>query len=763
MSSSPQSIQYDPRSIELKWQLEWERQAAFAVPRSVAGEDCFYVYSCTPFTTGRAHMGHVRSYTIADVCARRARMRGRRVLWAMGFDAFGLPNEIAAIRQSHDPSPWVRKCAAEMTTQFRRIGLSVDWSRSFVTSDPDYYRWTQWVFLRFLDLGLVYRAKGVQHWCEQCRTVLASMQVGTDGACWRCNGPTELISVAQWYLSFSKYRKELWDGLGTLEGWDETVLAFQRSLIGRIEGVEFSLDVPGCDATLNVFTPHPEAIDRATFIAVSPNDPAVEILVGMDRVASELTAQRVRAMRRSDRSADRIPVVDTGRRVSLPGLSQPLPIWITPAVDMKFGGGAALGIPSREPTDGALAAQLDWKPSVGSSGAFTGSLASASRYKLRDSCISRQRGWGAPVPIIHCDGCGLVPIPDDQLPVKLPADLRFSGAAAPLAAHPTFSKCVCPKCGTAATRDVDTLDVHFDSIWMLIPFCVPAGERESSMFAHPELRRWLPVGQVVCGADQAGWWVNDRLFFKALCDLGYFRWCAEREPVKKLLMHEMILADGRKMSKSAGNSVDPNLILEEYGADTLRLAVLKVNPRKAFNWNSAVASESHAFLRRVWSYSIELLDRCRAAEASEVSAQAGAVSLRRWIDAASKKIEAAYETDAYHLVLRELKTWLSKMQGFSATSTRGFRQGASCREQLLSGLRAFLEYLEPLAPHLCCELLSQLETSQAASRVRDQGLRTRDPTDCSQSGTTSFGYETAARGGTSSSRSTRQESTDSPT
>lgn len=695
---------YDHVLIERRSQELWRLNRRFATPSGPRERRGSYVYACTPFTTGKAHMGHVRSYTIADVCARRARSLGHDVLWAMGFDAFGLPNEMAAIERGIHPADWVRRSREEMTAQFDRLGLSVDWERCFVTSDPEYYRWTQWVFLQFLERGLVHRTEGIESWCDGCHTVLASLQVDEDGKCWRCGAQTRLACVDQWYLRLSPYARELEAGIETLGAWSEMAIGTQRELLTGIQGVELDAICPS-GSPLAVFCAHPRALSTAAFVAISPNLPNLEQLLGLDRSALNLEAQRRRGMAREERSTQRLPAIATGLEIDLPSLGRALPVVITTAVDLRFGSGATLGVPSCDPIDAALADQLGLCARE-EQGEATPAARPAVRHRLRDSSISRQRGWGAPVPVIHCESCGVVPVPDEDLPVRLPEDLHLTGEGSPLAQHPTFAGCRCSRCGREARRDTDTLDVHIDSIWMLIPFCVPTPARADRMFTHPDLARWLPVEQVVCGADQTGWWINDRFFFKVLADCGYLPHLEAREPVRRLLMHEMVLADGRKMSKSLGNAVDPDDVMASHGADALRLAVLRVKPEKAFSWTTEALDESRRFLAQLWGF-VKDLPRDPLGPSPEGAALLR--KLRRCRDVAVSKVTRAYERNAFHLVEKELKTFFKKIEQFGARRRASGAMTTEDREEIHECLLQLLELLEPLAPHICDALGEDLE------------------------------------------------------
>lgn len=681
---------YFAPEVEAKWREAWAREAAFEP--GPAGQEDTFVYACTPFTTGKAHMGHVRSYTLADVCARRARAEGRSVLWAMGFDAFGLPNEMAAIAHEIAPAGWVEACRRRMTEQFQRLGLSTDPTRTFVTSHPDYYRWTQWAFLRLLERNLVYRADGVENWCEGCGCVLAALQVGEDGSCWRCGGDVGLACIPQWYMRITPYAEELHAGLDALTGWDENAVAYQRALLGRVDGYELEISAPS-EEVLTVFAPSMAYVEKATFIALSPNHPRLDRLISRRGAAQDIEAQRRRSLGRAERSDAAVPATNSGLWARVPGRDEPLPIVVTPSVDLRYGGGAALGAPACDPADASIARQLGFSTPPPERPAPA--LRPAVRFRLRDSSISRQRTWGAPIPIVHCPDCGVVPVPDADLPVVLPEDLAPTGRGSALADHPDFKTCDCPRCGAAARRETDTLDVHVDSLWMLAPFCVPADARDTQMFTHPDLARWLPVSQVVCGADQAAWWVNDRFFFKVLRDIGLLPHLSDGEPVRRLLMHEMVLAGGRKMSKSLGNVVDPDEVIDRWGADTVRLSVLKVNPRKAFSWSDESLRENHAFLTALWDFVHEIIE---AGEPANLD-PAGQRRLGRWLETAARKTAEAYDHRAFHVVQRELKVFFQLIRRHG----RAYGAGA-CRPATAQ----LVGWLAPLAPHIAAELEARL-------------------------------------------------------
>ena len=494
---------YDPQTIEARRQAAWRERDAFRTPAVLDEQPHRYIKPSAPFTSGNIHIGHVRYYSIGDAYARFRRARGDAVLFAFGFDAFGLPAELGAIASGESPSDWVNRCAAHMTGQLERLGFSFDWERSFLSSDAIMYRWSQWLFLVLLDAGLVYRGTGNVDWCDTCQTTLATIQV-EDGLCWRCHNPVRLIQRPQWYLRISAYVEENDRRLAELENWDENSLASQRFVLGRVDGVE--VDLPAPDGTkLTVFTPHADALELARFVLVSPKHPGVEALAADLDVRERLEELRSGGLERSSRDAEAIPLIDTGHSLPSPAGGASLPVLISPVVDGRFGATAVLGIPEHDRTDAVIAERLtprtgeaapsrpaDAGPPDRTDGA---SPRPAVRYRADDFSISRQRSWGTPIPIVYCEACGAVPVPREQLPVLLPLDITPTGAGNPLAESPEFVQTTCPRCGAPARRETDTLDCHFDALWLWIPACVPAearGEALEDILALPDLRHWLP-------------------------------------------------------------------------------------------------------------------------------------------------------------------------------------------------------------------------------------------------------------------------------
>jgi leucyl-tRNA synthetase len=699
---------YDPRAIEERRQREWEERDAFRTPPVEEGRTGIYIKASAPFTSGNVHIGHVRSYAIGDAYARFQRARGEPVLFAFGFDAFGLPAELGAIANGESPSEWVARCAEHMTGQLKRLGFSFDWERTFMSSEEIMYRWSQWLFLTLLDADLLYRGSGSVDWCENCQTTLATIQV-ENGTCWRCHNPVRLIQRPQWYLRISAYLQENDRRLAELEKWDETSLASQRFVLGRTDGVELEARAPD-GRQLTVFTPHTEGLARARFVLMSPKHPEVELWAGDPAVHAQLEEMRLGGWERSSRSADSIALVNTGCALTLAGGTSPLPLLISPVVDERFGATAVLGIPEHDRTDEVIAERLSEVLPMGPGGEIAGARL-AVRYKADDFSISRQRSWGTPIPIVYCEGCGAVPVPIEQLPVALPLDLKPTGAGNPLAEREDFVNTPCPRCGAPGRRETDTLDCHFDALWLWIPACVPASERArpvEEILALADLRAWLPSERLVAGSDSGNFMFDQRITTKALRDIGPLAFLAGGEPFAGALMHEMVIRDGRKMSKHLGNVVDPDELVEAYGADTVHMAVLwAARPQKSLNWSDSAVQFCHRFLHNLWAYS-----HARFAQRVEDSGTldpAHTEHLRRrlekWCEIAVAKITAELAELEMHKAVRNAIRLLDRVKDFESRVLE--RSGALCREDheaLREALGLTARVLIPFAPHIGEEL-----------------------------------------------------------
>ncbi len=640
---APRVDRYDPRVVEPKWQARWAADRVFEVEEDPATPK-FYCLEMFPYPSGRIHMGHVRNYAIGDVIARYKRMRGFNVLHPMGWDAFGMPAENAAIQHKTHPADWTHRNIAYMKAQLQRMGLSYDWRREITTCAPDYYRWEQWLFTRMFERGLAYKRLGTVNWCPVDETVLANEQV-EDGRCWRCGTEVTTRELAQWFFRITAYAEELLACLDRLEGWPERVVTMQRNWIGRSVGAEIVFEVEGSSEPITVFTTRADTLGGATFMSLAPEHPRVaELARGTGReVEVAAFVNRVRRQEKLRRTAEdqEKEGVFTGACCINPLNGRRMPIWVANFVLMEYGTGAVMAVPTGDqrdfefartyglpmvlsvtppgqpPLDPAAMTQAYVDPGVlVNSGPFDGMESEAAKdaiaewlaargkgkktvtYKLRDWGISRQRYWGAPVPIIYCDEHGAVPVPDDQLPVVLPEDVAFTGAGdSPLARRAEFVHAPCPRCGRPGRRETDTMDTFVESSWYFARYCSPRYDR--GMFDRDKARYWLAVNQYIGGVEHAVLHLlYARFFTKVLRDFGLLD---VDEPFTNLLSQGMVIKDGAKMSKSRGNVVDPDALINEYGADTARLfSLFAAPPEKDLEWSDQGVQGCFRFLSRVW-------------------------------------------------------------------------------------------------------------------------------------------------------------------
>jgi leucyl-tRNA synthetase len=633
---------YDPRALEEKWQRRWEESRAFAAIVDRRARP-YYVLEMFPYPSGAIHMGHVRNYTIGDVIARQRRMAGFRVLHPIGWDAFGLPAENAAIKHGAHPARWTDENIVRMRRQLRRLGFSYDWDRELATSRPEYYRWEQLFFLRMLARDLAYKRRGIVNWCPRCETVLANEQV-VDGACWRCDGPVEERELEQWFFRITAYAEELLADLDRLDDWPERVVTMQRNWIGRSTGAEILFPLEGCPGEIRVFTTRPDTLFGATSVNLAPEHPLVGELVAGTPAADAVAAfaTRTRATARSERTTAKEGVA-TGAFCRHPLTGARLPIWVANFVLMEYGTGAVMAVPGHDQRDfefaraydlpvrmvvqpagerlnpAAMEAAWEGPGTLVASGSFDGlgseeakgriTAALAERglgearvtYRLRDWGVSRQRAWGSPIPVVYCDRDGMVPVPESELPVTLPDDLVFTGqGGSPLAAHASFVHARCPRCDGPARRETDTMDTFVQSSWYFARYCSPRSD--GMPFDPVEVDYWLGrrgVDQYIGGIEHAVLHLlYARFFTKVLRDLGLLRL---DEPFRRLLTQGMVIKDGAKMSKSKGNVVDPDPMVERYGADTVRLFCLFASPpERDLDWSDQGVEGMSRFLGRVW-------------------------------------------------------------------------------------------------------------------------------------------------------------------
>ena len=637
------SNEYNAAEIEPAVQSYWQESERFIAVDHHDGDN-FYCLSMFPYPSGRLHMGHVRNYTIGDVISRYQRMCGKNVLQPMGWDAFGLPAENAAIKNGVPPAKWTRENIDYMRVQLKRLGFAYDWSREIATCHPDYYRWEQWFFIRLYEKGLVYKKTASVNWCPNDMTVLANEQV-IDGCCWRCDTQVERREIPQWFLKITDYADELLESLDQLDEWPEKVRAMQRNWIGRSYGLNIKFDLnAAAGQSMTVYTTRPDTVMGVTYLAIAPEHPLV---VEAAKARPELQAfiDQCKRMQTSEAAMEQMEKegVDTGLTVTHPFSGESLPVYAANFVLMGYGSGAVMSVPAHDQRDWEFAkkyglavkqvitptndegvdldaAAYTDKGMLINSNEFDGfdfdqafnAIADAleskdygqrqTNYRLRDWGVSRQRYWGAPIPMVACDGCGDVPVPVDQLPVTLPEDVTLvEGSGSPLARMPEFYETDCPRCGKPAKRETDTFDTFMESSWYYARYT--CRDNDGAML-DARSDDWLPVDQYVGGIEHAILHLlYSRFYHKLLRDEGLVK---TDEPFKRLLTQGMVLKDGTKMSKSKGNTVDPQSLIERYGADTVRLfTMFAAPPEHSLEWNDDAVEGAHRFLRRLWKLLVE--------------------------------------------------------------------------------------------------------------------------------------------------------------
>ncbi len=637
---------YFPQEIEKKWQKIWDDSKAFKTP-DVSDKPKYYALSMFPYPSGKLHMGHVRNYTITDVIARFKKANGFNVLHPIGWDSFGLPAENAAMKHHVDPETWTDENIAYMKKQLKMLGLSYDWDREVATCKPEYYKWTQWLFLQLYKKGLVYKKEAAVNWCNECGTVLANEQV-IDGKCWRCDSTVEKKYLSQWFIKITDYADVLLEDLDKLTGWGDNVKTMQANWIGKSKGAIFKfpvVDAPnGETIEVPVYTTRPDTVFGITYLVVAPEYKDIEKLTTPEnQKAVEEYRANTRKMSEIERlSTERVKTgVPLGTHCKNPFNGEIFPLWTADYALVEYGTGAVMAVPTHDTRDFAFAkkyklpmkvviapenntnldvdAMTDAYTEAGvlvNSGEFNGIKNNKAKkaitqwavdkgfgefktqYRLRDWLISRQRYWGAPIPVVYCDKCGIQPVPEDKLPVLLPKDVDFSVVGkSPITTSKTFKDTVCPVCGGHAVRETDTMDTFVCSSWYYLRYSDARNDKEC--FNRDKVNHWLPVDQYVGGIEHAILHLlYSRFFTKALRDCGLLDF---DEPFKNLLTQGMVLKDGSKMSKSKGNTVDPDEIFENYGADTARLFILSDSPpARDFDWSDAGVEGCYKFLNRVW-------------------------------------------------------------------------------------------------------------------------------------------------------------------
>jgi leucyl-tRNA synthetase len=763
---------YKPQQLDKKWQQHWTSANAFEV-KADASRRKYYSLDMFAYPSGHAHMGHVRNYTIGDVMTRMKRLRGYNVLHPFGWDAFGLPAENAAIKTGTHPEKSTLDNIAHMKGQLQRLGISYAWGREIATCLPDYYKFNQWIFLKMFERGLAYRRRSTVNWCPSCQTVLANEQV-VDGACWRCSSPVELRELEQWFFRITAYGDELLKGLDELAGWPEKVVVMQRNWIGRSEGARLTFPLAGTQEGVEIFTTRIDTIYGATFVLLAPEHPLVDRFAAAsdDPAAFRARVAKFRALDRLARLTGEIEKegFDTGRKAVNPFTGQDVPIWIANFVLAEYGTGAIMAVPAHDqrdfefakkyglpitfvvqsgasvPTPAEMTEAVAEYGTLVNSGPYTGdeSPAVMSRmigdaakkgfgkgevqFRLKDWGISRQRYWGTPIPVLHCEKDGTVGVPYDQLPVKLPTVQTFSGRGdSPLAQVPEFVNATCPKCGGPARRETDTMDTFVDSSWYFLRFCDP--RNDDLPFSAKDAAYWMPVDFYVGGIEHAILHLlYSRFFTRVLRDIGLI---TLDEPFTRLLTQGMVLKEGAVMSKSKGNVVDPDDMLAKYGADALRLYMVFVAPpEKELEWSDAGIEGSFRFLARVW----RLVDHWADTIGGEGMPACGADcteaerALRRKTHDTIRRVTGDIE-DRMHLntAVSALMELVNELYEFSAATPHGAPSRAEPpvgqieRIQTLAVLReaidALVLMLAPFAPHTAEELWHMLDNADGIEKA----------------------------------------------
>ncbi|KAM3116502.1 leucine--tRNA ligase [Phormidesmis sp. 146-33] len=761
---------YTPAEIEQKWQQVWTEQGLNQTAIDSSKEK-FYALSMFPYPSGDLHMGHVRNYTIVDVIARLKRMQGYRVLNPMGWDAFGLPAENAAIERNTQPAKWTYQNIAQMRDQFNRLGISFDWDREVATCSPDYYRWTQWIFLQFFERGLAYQKEATVNWDPIDQTVLANEQVDADGKSWRSGAKVERKLLRQWFLKITDYAEQLLNDLDQLSGWPDRVKLMQANWIGKSVGAYLEFPIVGSDQKVGVFTTRPDTVYGVTYVVLAPEHPLTrQVTTGDQHVAVEAFVQEVSGQSELERTAEDKPKrgIPTGGKAINPFTGAEIPIWIADYVLYEYGTGAVMGVPAHDVRDFVFArqnelaivpviipqegdgsapltaaytepgvlinsAEFDGMPSLEAKQAVIQKAEKAGygkariQYRLRDWLISRQRYWGAPIPIVHCPDCGAVPVPESELPVELPEDVELSGrCGSPLSKLDSWLNVPCPTCGTPAKRETDTMDTFIDSSWYFLRY--PDAKNDQAVFDRAKTNDWMPVDQYVGGIEHAILHLlYSRFFTKVLRDCGLLNF---DEPFQRLLTQGMVqgktyknpktgkyvtasnIADlanptdpetheplevvYEKMSKSKYNGVAPGDVIDKYGADTARMFILfKAPPEKDLEWEDADVEGQFRFLNRVWRLVTESKIQSPKSKIQTSDLAKPEKELRRSIHIAIQEITEDLQGDY------QFNTAVSEMMKLSNALT-----DATCKDSPVyaEGIQTLLLLLAPFAPHIADEL-----------------------------------------------------------
>ena len=736
-------MNYNFSNIEKKWQEYWENTNAFCVNEDVNKEK-YYVLEMFPYPSGNLHMGHVRNYSIGDVIARYKVMNGYNVLHPMGWDSFGLPAENAAIKRGVAPKSWTWSNIDNMRNQLKQLGITYDWDREIATCHQDYYKWTQWMFLKFYENGLAYKNKSYVNWCPSCSTVLANEQV-VNGKCDRCKDTVGKKDLEQWFFRITKYAERLLGDIEKLPGWPEKVKTMQQNWIGKSEGVEVDFKIDGDDKTLRIYTTRPDTIYGVTYMVIAPEHALVRELIEGTKNESECLEfiEKMQFLNEIERTSTETTKegVFTGRYVINPLNGEKVPLYIANYVLADYGTGVVMAVPAHDQRDFefskkySLPVKVVIKPKneqlesgmmkkafeevgvlvdslhfdgIDSDEAMTkivdyieekGYGKRKVNYKLRDWLISRQRYWGAPIPIIYCEDCGVVPVPEADLPVMLPEDVKFTGTGkSPLENSEEFLKAKCPKCGKTGRREVDTMDTFVCSSWYFLRYCDPKNVLEP--FNKKLVDYWMKVDQYIGGIEHAILHLlYSRFFMKALYDMGYV---AYDEPFANLLTQGMVLKDGAKMSKSLGNTVSPEIIIEKYGADTARLFILFASPpEKDLEWSDQGVEGCYRFINRVWRIVDEFSSLIKEGKCTKKELTKEDKEVRYVVNSSIKKVtEDVGERFNFNTAISSVMELINSLYLYKEKVSDEFKN----EEVMKEAIESVVVMLAPFVPHVTEEM-----------------------------------------------------------
>ena len=729
--------EYQAQKIEEKVQKIWDEKSVFRAVEDPAKEK-FYCLAMFPYPSGRLHMGHVRNYSIGDVISRYQRMLGKNVLQPMGWDAFGLPAENAAIKNRVAPAKWTYENIAYMRDQLKRLGFAYDWDRELATCKPDYYRWEQWLFTRLFKKGLAYKKTAGVNWCPNDQTVLANEQV-IDGKCWRCDTEVERREISQWFMKITDYAEQLLDDLDQLDGWPEQVRTMQRNWIGRSTGVELRFDVVG-ESALTVYTTRADTLMGVTYVAVAPEHPlAKKAAENNPELQAFIASCKTTSVAEADVAIMEKKGMATGFMANHPISGEQVPVWVANFVLIDYGSGAVMSVPAHDTRDYAFAktyglpikqviypadgsdvtvddayvekgvlknsAEFDDLMSEQAIAAIADKLAAMGKgekqinYRLRDWGVSRQRYWGTPIPIIHCDQCGTVAVPEEQLPVVLPEDIEYGeDVGSPIKKMPEFYQTTCPECGGNAERETDTFDTFFESSWYYARFACPDAET----MLDNRAKYWAPVDQYIGGIEHAVLHLlYARFFHKLMRDEGLLD---SDEPFKNLLTQGMVLKDGSKMSKSKGNTVDPQQLIEKYGADTVRLFILfAAPPDQSLEWNDEGVDGAARFLKRLWKLVVTHVTQQSTVviiNIDDLSAEQKNIR-RKLHETIAKVSDDVGRRHTFNTAIAAVMELINDLTRFNDES----EQGSAVVREAIEGI---VLLLSPIVPHITQQLWNEL-------------------------------------------------------